>query len=278
MAEYALCMQIPMFRVAALTIAGSDSGGGAGLQADLKTFSALGVFGTSAVTCVTAQNPSGVSAVAAMEAGIVKEQIRRVCEAFPISAAKTGMLYSAEIIRAVAEADLEFGIPVLVVDPVMVSASGSKLLQSDAIDALCNELLPTARVVTPNVHEAEILIGRPIATESDLRAAAREIGEKYDIACVLKGGHLTGDRVVDVLFDEGEETIFEGPRLEGVETHGCGCTFSAALTAYLAKGYLLAQAVRRAKDFVVGALQHAQPIGRHAPLNVFWNASLAGHF
>ncbi|MCS6771846.1 MAG: bifunctional hydroxymethylpyrimidine kinase/phosphomethylpyrimidine kinase [Kiritimatiellae bacterium] len=271
-------MHARAFSHAALTIAGSDSGGGAGLQADLKTFSALGVFGASAVTCITAQNPAGVSAVAAIEPRIVKEQIRKVCEAFPIAAAKTGMLYSADIIRAVAEADLEFGIPVLVVDPVMVAASGARLLQSDAVAALCDHLLPAARVVTPNLHEAEILTGRSISTLSDLRAAAREIGEKFDVACILKGGHLGGDSVVDVLFDEGEEILFEGPRIQAHETHGCGCAFSAAVTAYLAKGYLLAEAVRRAKDFVSGALEHAVRIGSHSPLHFFWNASLEGPF
>lgn len=271
-------MNAPLFSVAAMTIAGSDSSGGAGLQADLKTFSALGVYGTSAVTCVTAQNPAGVSAIKALDPHTVKEQIRKVCEAFPIGAAKTGMLYSAPIIRAVAQADLEFGIPVLVVDPVMVASSGARLLQADAIEALCNELLPTARVITPNLHEAEIILGRSIATEADLRAAAREIGEKYDVACVLKGGHLGGAQVIDVLFDEGEETVFGGPRIAARETHGCGCVFSSALTAYLARGHLLADAVRKAKDYVVGALEHAHRIGSHQPLNFFWNASLRGPF
>lgn len=248
------------------------------MQADLKTFSALNVYGMSAVTCITAQNPSGVSAVVSVEPQLVKEQIRKVCEAFPVAAAKTGMLYSAEIIRAVAQADVEFGIPVLVVDPVMVAASGARLLKSDAIEALCQELLPNARVVTPNLHEAEIILGRSISTETELRAAAREIGEKYDVACVLKGGHLGGAQVLDVLYDEGEETILRGPRIEAVETHGCGCAFSAALTAFLARGYLLADAVRRAKEYVAGALEHAQRIGGHRPLNFFWNAAHRGNF
>ncbi len=271
-------MHAPLFSVAALTIAGSDSGGGAGLQADIKTFSALGVYGTSAVTCVTAQNPSGVSSIQALDPRTVMEQIRKVCEAFPIGAAKTGMLYSADIIRAVAAADIEMGIPVLVVDPVMVAASGARLLQADAVDALCSELLPTARVITPNLHEAEIILGRSVSTEAELRAAAREIGEKYDIACVLKGGPLGGDRMIDVLFDEGEETVFMGPRIEARESHGCGCAFSAALTAYLARGLLLADAVREAKDFVAGALEHAHRLGAHQPLHFFWNASLRGPF
>ncbi|HMP76543.1 MAG TPA: bifunctional hydroxymethylpyrimidine kinase/phosphomethylpyrimidine kinase [Kiritimatiellia bacterium] len=262
----------------ALAISGSDSGGGAGIQADLKAFSALGAFGTSAVTCVTAQNPSSISAMQPVDARAVKEQIRKVCEAFPVAAAKAGMLYSSEIIRAVAESDVEFGIPVLVVDPVMVTASGARLLQPDAIDVLCNELLPAARVITPNLHEAEIILGRSIATIDELRAAAREIGERFDVACVAKGGHLGGDQVTDVLFDEGEEFIFTGPRIQVPQFHGCGCAFSAALTAYLARGCLLADAVRDAKDYVVGALEHALQIGKQRPLHFFWNASLHGPF
>lgn len=271
-------MQASQPGAVALTISGSDSGGGAGIQADLKTFSALRVFGASAITCVTAQNPADISAIHPIDPHTVKEQIRKVCEGFPVAAAKTGMLYSAGIIRAVAEADVEYGIPVLVVDPVMVSSSGVRLLQADAIDSLCSVLLPTARVVTPNLHEAEIIIGRSIATVDELRAAAREIGEKFDVACVAKGGHLNGEEVIDVLFDEGEETLFRAPRIEGVQTHGCGCAFSSALTAYLARGHLLSDAVREAKDYVAGALQHALKIGTQQPLHFFWNASLSGPF
>ena len=262
----------------ALSISGSDSGGGAGIQADLKAFSALGSFGTSVVTCVTAQNPAGISAMQPVDPRTVKEQIRKVCEAFPVAAAKAGMLYSADIIRAVAGADVEFGIPVLVVDPVMVTSSGARLLLPDAVDVLCSELLPAARIVTPNLHEAEIILGRSIATLDELRAAAREIGERFDVACVAKGGHLGGDTVTDVLFDEGEETLFTGPRIAVPQLHGCGCAFSAALTAHLARGCLLPDAVRDAKDYVVGALEHALHIGNQRPLHFFWNASLHGPF
>lgn len=265
-------------RPVALTIAGSDSGGGAGIQADLKTFSALSCFGTSAITCVTAQNPGGVSAIQAVDPETVVQQIRMVCESFPVAAAKTGMLYSSEIIRAVAAADVRQGIPVLVVDPVMVASSGARLLKADAIDALCRDLLPQARVITPNLHEAEILCGRPITTVDELRGAARAIGERFDVACVAKGGHLGGDDVVDVLFDEGEEFIFRSPRIPVVESHGCGCAFSAALTAWLARGELLSESVGKAKDFVVGALEHALSAGRHRPLHFFWNASLSSPF
>jgi hydroxymethylpyrimidine/phosphomethylpyrimidine kinase len=257
-----------------LTIAGSDSGGGAGIQADLKTFNALGAFGTSAVTCVTAQTPAGVRAIEALSPAMVAEQIRAISDGFPIAAAKTGMLYSREIIQQVARADVSQGIPILVVDPVMVATSGSRLLKGDAIEALTTELLPLARVVTPNLHEAEILCGRTIATVDELRMAAREIAEKYDVACVSKGGHLEGDRVVDVLFDEGEFYTFDGPRVAARETHGAGCCFSAALTVFLARGELMARAVELAKLFVSTALETAPRIGHHFPLNVQAASSL----
>jgi hydroxymethylpyrimidine/phosphomethylpyrimidine kinase len=253
---------------AVLTIAGSDSSGGAGIQADLKTFSALNVFGTSAITCVTAQNPAAVTGVAPVETDLIVKQIRAVCDAFPVAAAKTGMLYSAEIIRAVAREDVREGIPILVVDPVMVAASGARLLQEDAVEALCRDLLPEARVITPNLHEAEILCGWPIRTEEDLRRAAREIGQRYNVACVTKGGHLDGDTVIDVLFDEGDEYVFTAARLPAPETHGAGCAFSAALTAFLARGELLCGAVERAKRFIWQAFQGAVAVGRHHPLRL----------
>ena len=254
-----------------LTIAGSDSGGGAGIQADLKTFAAWSVFGTTALTCVTAQNPREVSAVHALAPDLVVQQMRMVTGDFPVAAAKTGMLFSASIIRAVAAEVRTWGATPLVVDPVMVAASGDRLLQPDAVEALVRELLPLARVVTPNLHEAEILCGRALVGESDLRAAARQIGERHQVACVVKGGHLGGREVVDVLFDDGQEEVFRGPRLEVAQTHGCGCTFSAALTAGLANGLALAEAVARAKDYVAGALAHAWSAGRHHPLNFSWH-------
>lgn len=254
-----------------LTIAGSDSGGGAGIQADLKTFWALGCFGTTALTCITAQNPDGVTGIVALEPDIVDKQIKAVCEAFPVAAAKTGMLYSTQIIRMVATDDVRQGIPVLVVDPVMVAASGARLLKNDAIEALCSDLLPVARVITPNLHEAEILCGHPIASVDDLRRAAEEIGDRFDVACVVKGGHLAGDEVVDVLYDEGEEYLYTAPRVQVQETHGAGCVFSAAITAFLARGDLLSNAVAKAKDFVHQALQTSVPVGRYHPLNIVWD-------
>lgn len=252
----------------ALTIAGSDSGGGAGIQADLKTFWALGVFGTSAITCVTAQNPSEVTGILALEPEMVDRQIKAICDSFPIAAAKTGMLYSTAIIKMVATDDVRQGIPVLVVDPVMVAASGARLLKNDSIEALCKELLPQARVITPNLHEAEILCGHPIASVDEMRTVAQEIGDKFDVACVVKGGHLPGDEVVDVLYDEGEEYLFTSPRVDVPENHGAGCVFSAAVTAYLARGELLSDAVGKAKEFVHHALAAAKQVGRHHPLNI----------
>ncbi len=258
-----------------MTIAGSDSGGGAGIQADLKTFSALGVFGTSAITCVTAQNPDQVAGIAPLEPEMIQKQIKAVCDDFPLTAAKTGMLYSADIIRAVAAEDMREGIPILVVDPVMVAASGARLLQADAVEALCGDLLPKARVVTPNIHEAEILCGTSIGSVDEMRTAARHIGDKFDLACVVKGGHLSGDEVVDVLYDEGEESLFGSPRLYDVHTHGAGCTFSSALTAYLARRELMTDAVEKAKAFVEQALKQAIQVGRHRPLNFFWGEEAA---
>lgn len=258
-----------------LSIAGSDSGGGAGIQADLKTFSAHGTFGCTAITCVTAQNPNGVSAIQPLDVETVSAQIRMVCDGFPVAAAKTGMLFSSEIIRAVAMEDVQQGIPVLVVDPVMVAASGARLLKADAIAALCDALIPQARVITPNLHEAEILCGHTITSVEELRAAAREIGDRFDVACLAKGGHLGGAEVVDVLYDEGDELVLTGPRIAAIQTHGAGCAFSAALTAQLARGALLQDAVRAAREYVAGAIEQAVVTGPHRPLHFFWNPDLA---
>jgi hydroxymethylpyrimidine/phosphomethylpyrimidine kinase len=224
---------------------------------------------------VTAQNPGGVTAIQAIDVQVVSQQIKMVCEGFPVSVAKTGMLYSAEIIRAVAAADLQQGIPVLVVDPVMVASSGARLLKADAVEALCSDLLPQARVITPNLHEAEILWGQAISDVDELRRAAQEIGERFDVACVAKGGHLGGDEVVDVLYDEGDEHMFSSRRVEAVQSHGAGCAFSAALAAGLAHGQLLRDAVARAKEYVRRALQESVPVGGHRPLNFFWNATFS---
>lgn len=260
---------------AVLTIAGSDSGGGAGIQADLKTFSALEVFGTTAITCVTAQSPVSVNTISPLDPELILQQIKAVCDNFPVRAAKTGMLYTAEIIRTVAQEDLSEGIPILVVDPVMVAASGARLLQADAIDAMKEGLLPVARVVTPNLQEAEIICGHTISSVEEMKEAAREIAATFDIACVIKGGHLDGDEVIDFLYDEGEEFTFTAPRIRSVQTHGTGCAFSAALTAYLARRELMSEAVRKAKVYVHEALRQAPTIGRHQPLHFQWNCGAA---
>lgn len=250
-----------------LTIAGSDSGGGAGIQADLKTLTAMGVFGTSAITCLTAQNPRRVTGIEPVPPAFVIRQIEAVAEAFPLSAAKTGMLFSSEIIRAVARCVAVLPPFPLVVDPVMIATSGARLLKEDAVLALCGELFPLAAVVTPNVPEAEVLCGRRIRTLADLKNAALTISDRFGVACVAKGGHLGRNVVVDVLSDDGEITLFDSPRVKARETHGTGCTFSAALTAALAKGEPLVDAVAAAKTFVTAALQRSVRAGSHYPLN-----------
>ena len=237
-----------------MTIAGSDSGGGAGIQADLKTFAALGVFGTSAITCLTAQNPSEVRGILAVTPAMVTLQVETICAFFRVAAAKTGMLYSAAIIEAVARTIKHRRIPWLVVDPVMIATSGKRLLRRDAVSALCNWLLPLADVITPNRPEAEALCGQTIGTLPDMESAAREIGARYHAACVVKGGHLPGNAVVDVLFSARRIYRFRSARLR-VSTHGTGCMFSAALTALLAQGIDLPEAVRDAKRYVNGVLK-----------------------
>jgi len=237
-----------------MTIAGSDSGGGAGIQADLKAFTALGTFGTSAITCLTAQNPSEVRGILAITPTMVALQVETICAFFRVAAAKTGMLYSAAIIEAVARTIQRRRIPWLVVDPVMIATSGKRLLRRDAVSALCSQLLPLADVITPNLPEAEALCGHAIGNLRDMETAAREIGARYRAACVVKGGHLSGDKVVDVLFSAGHIYRFRSVRLR-VATHGTGCMFSAALTALLAQGASLPGAVRGAKRYVHAVLK-----------------------
>ena len=249
----------------ALTVAGSDSGGGAGIQADLKTFQALGVFGTSAITAITCQNPSGIRAVQPVAPEIVAGQIQSVCAAFPVGAAKTGMLYDAKIIRAVA-GSLRCR---LVVDPVLVATSGARLLQPAALRVLQTELFPRATVVTPNLAEAEVLLDCRIQSFAELRAAARALAEQYGVAFLVKGGHLASAKTaVDVLFDGERFYEFSAPRVLGVKTHGTGCVFSAALTAHLARGAGLVAAAGRAKIFVTQAIRAAVKIGRYHVLKI----------
>lgn len=229
----------------ALTIAGSDSGGGAGIQADLKAFCALGVFGTTAITAITCQNPRRISAIQPVAPRIVAGQIDRVLEAFPVRASKTGMLYNAAIIRVVAARRLKN----LVVDPVMVATSGARLLRPEAMTVLQDRLLPLATVITPNRVEAELLSQRRIRSVADAHAVAETLAVRYGTAVVVKGGHLSGPRSIDVLFDGRRAHEFSAPRRR-VKTHGTGCLFSAAITGYLALGVALPEAVKRAKGFI----------------------------
>jgi len=249
-----------------LTIAGSDSGGGAGIQADLKTFASLGVFGTSAITCITAQNPSGVRGVHAIGPRMVRDQIRAVCEGFPVAAVKTGMLYSSAIVEVVAAAVEAFRLDVLVVDPVMVATSGARLLRRDAERSLTRLLLPKATVITPNLPEAEALLSCSIRTLAEACDAARELADRYGTAVVVKGGHLKGPDVFDILCADDGLRVFQSARVKAAETHGTGCTFSAALTALLARGTSLPRAVSEAKAYVGRNLRHAVRTGVHRPL------------
>lgn len=251
-----------------LTIASSDSGAGSGIQADLKTFSVLDVFGTCALTAVTAQSPSEIKAMHALPPHVLMEQIQSVSDSFPISAAKTGLLPTAELVEKVAEADEVFGLPVLVVDPRMLTSKGARLMEPEAVEALKSVLLPVARVVTPNVHESEILAGFPIGSVKDLRKAAVTISERYNIACVCTGGSLSDPEVVDILCDEGEISEYRYARVEVPETHGAGCTYSAALTALIAKGMLLTDAVQMSRELVSAALSQAWHVGSHYPLHL----------
>jgi hydroxymethylpyrimidine/phosphomethylpyrimidine kinase len=256
-------------RPVALTIAGSDSGGGAGVQADLKTFTALGVHGASAITCLTAQNPRRVLAVVPCPPRMVRQQIQAVFEALPPAAIKTGMLFSAEIIRAVADALPGKRRTSLVVDPVMIATSGAALLKPAAVQTLCQRLLPLATLVTPNLDETEILAGRKIASVDDMRSAAREIQARYGCATLVKGGHLRGLReAVDIFFDGRTELLLSAPFIRGVSTHGTGCTYSAAIAAALARGCDLSQAVVIGKRHVTAAIRHSYRIGKHTALGL----------
>lgn len=259
----------------ALTIAGSDSGGGAGIQADLKAFAARGIFGASAIACLTAQNPKEVRAIEGVSLAMLRAQIAAVFAEFPVAAVKTGMLFSAERIEATADELAARQVANLVVDPVMVATSGAGLLREDAIETLRRRLLPLCRIVTPNLPEAEILAGHPIRTRTDQRHAAQTIAGKYGIACVVKGGHFAAGAarpavLTDILARaDGRVEAFDAPAVTVRETHGTGCTFSAALTAGLALGQTLSAATAAAQAYVGRALATAVRAGRHFPLG--WN-------
>jgi hydroxymethylpyrimidine/phosphomethylpyrimidine kinase len=243
----------------ALSVAGSDSSAGAGIQADVKTFSARGVYGLTAVTCIVAEIPGKVSRIEPVSAKIVSEQIKVLARSFPIAAIKTGMLCSAEIVSAVAKAILNLdkvsaGSTPLVVDPVFVATSGDPLLEPEAIETYAKELFPLASLITPNLDEARRLLAAKIKDRRSMRVAGKELAEKFGTAILLKGGHLPGERAIDLLFANGKVVEFSAPFVHGVATHGTGCTYSAAITAGLAKGLSLEKAIREAKKFVTEAI------------------------
>ena len=267
----------------ALTIAGSDPAGGAGIQADLKTFAAFKVYGASAITAITVQNTLGVEAVAPLTADLVTAQIEAVAGDFSLDATKIGMLATAAIVEAVVAAIAELELPLVVVDPVLVSTDGQRLLDADGVQAMINELLPLARVVTPNLPEAEALSGRRITSPEDARDAARRILEMGAAAVIITGGHSieqgsahtaegVGQEVVDLLFDGHAFHEFRAPRIDSRHAHGTGCTFASAVAAGLALGHDLPDAARRAQQYVGGAIAHAPAIGHgRGPLDHFWN-------
>ena len=251
----------------ALSIAGSDSGGGAGIQADIKTMTVNGVFGMTAVTALTAQNTLGVTEILAVPPKFLAAQIDAVFEDIRPDAVKIGMVASAELIQTIAERLKYHKAEQIVVDPVMVATSGSRLMQTEAVTALVEELLPLARVVTPNIPEAEVLSGITIAGKEDMVRAAKKIGDSCGCAVLLKGGHSIND-ANDLLYDNGECRWFFGKRIENPNTHGTGCTLSSAIAANLAKGFSLEDSVQRAKEYISGALAAMLDLGRGSgPMN-----------
>ena len=253
----------------ALTIAGSDSGGGAGIQADLKTFAAVGVHGVTVITCVTAQNPKRIRAIQACEGSLVLQQLSAVFEELPPQAIKTGMLYSSEIIRVVAGyfAGLKKKLP-LILDPVALSTSGTSLLEPGAGEVLRQELLPRATLVTPNLFEAEVLTGRTIREPEEMRRAARFIWKTFGCAVLVKGGHLPGARqAVDIFYDGKIELLLTSPFIQGLSLHGAGCTYSAAVAGFLALGCKLPGAVQRAKNYITRAIAQSVSVAGYSVLN-----------
>jgi hydroxymethylpyrimidine/phosphomethylpyrimidine kinase len=248
---------VPAFRYPrVLSIAGSDSGGGAGIQADLKTFAALGCVGMTAITALTAQNTLGVRSIHAVPLQILADQIDAVVEDIGVDAVKIGMLHSADTVRTVAAALRRHGLHKVVLDPVMIATSGAKLIDEEAIDVLVRALFPLASVVTPNLDEAALLVGRPLHSEQDMEQAARELIERGARAVLLKGGHLAGDTVSDLLLARGAAPQWmRAPRIPTPNTHGTGCTLSSAIASHLALGADLPAAVMRAREYVRGALE-----------------------
>jgi hydroxymethylpyrimidine/phosphomethylpyrimidine kinase len=261
------------FRV--LTVAGSDSGGGAGIQADLKTFSALGCYGMSVITALTAQNTTGVRAIHPVPPDFVEEQLEAVLTDMGAAAVKIGMLYSGELIRAVARQLVKHRVQNIVVDPVMVAQSGDSLLQDEAVTALKEVLFPLASVVTPNLHEASVLVGRKVRTLDEMGLAARELGASGAQSILIKGGHLSGNDSTDLLYlPAGKRTVtLKAERIDTRNNHGTGCTLSSAIASFLARGESLETAVSKAKDYLTGALRAgmAYRLGKgHGPVHHFF--------
>lgn len=255
----------------ALTIAGSDSSGGAGIQADLKTFHALGVYGMSAITALTAQNTEGVTGIFPVDPEFVVEQISTTVGDIPPDAVKTGMLANRAIVAAVAEASDRHRFRALIVDPVMVATSGAALLEPDAVEAVRNWLLPRATLVTPNAPEAATLLGWEVESPDRLASAARTLVEDLDARAVLvKGGDLPGDELLDVFYDGGRIEVFRSPRIETTSTHGAGCALASAIAAYVARGSELLEAVRQARLWVRRGIANASQLGHgRGPLDLF---------
>lgn len=259
-----------------LTIAGSDSGGGAGIQADLKTFSALGCFGMSAITAITAQNTVGVTAIHAVPVAILKEQIKAVIDDIGVDAIKIGMLHSSEVIQTVADTISAYSTGPVVLDPVMVATTGAKLLQDDAIETLKKVLIPIVDVITPNIPEAELLSGLTLERQEDLPSGVRKLCELGCPSVLLKAGHLRESKLVDYYYDQKSDKLVDLPsqRVETPNTHGTGCTLSSAIAANLARGFDMEQAVKNAKNYITGAIEAGKEyqLGKgHGPVHHFFD-------
>lgn len=261
-------MKIPL----ALTVAGSDSGGGAGIQADLKTFTALGVYGLSVLTSLTAQNTTGVQSIFDLPVKFIESQFDSVLTDIGCDAVKIGMLSDEEIIRSVTSKLSEYKVTNIVLDPVMVSKGGSRLLKEGAVSTLVESLIPLSLVITPNLREAEVLSGFPVSSRDDMKRAAEKIKSFGCRNVIVTGGHLEGDTVVDILFDGSRFIEFSEVRINTKNTHGTGCTYSSAICAGLAKGYVLADSVKYAKHYTTNAIKHSLDIGKgHGPLMHYWD-------
>ena len=259
-----------------LTIAGSDSSGGAGIQADIKTMTVNGVYAMSAITALTAQNTTGVKAIQESSPDFLKQQLDSIFEDIYPDAVKIGMVSSDKLICVIADRLRYYGAKNIVVDPVMVATSGSVLMKSNAVQTVIEELLPLSTLVTPNIPEAEVFSGQTIKTKEDMVVAARQIGDRYHCAVLLKGGHSIND-ANDLLYANGETVWFEGKRIDNPNTHGTGCTLSSAVAANLAKGFTLVESVQRAKEYISGALSAMLDLGKGCgPMNHAFN--LQGKF